>query len=148
MSALTDFQTKLRALSTAIKAKLATKLDKTAQAADSAKLGGQTLTQLQAAFDGKYYQVANEYITLAASGTKQYDLQTLMTAATFALYDIKGVEIFVRAKDTNGSSPLNGAYANAEALVSYGLKDERYVIVANQSGGSLDLYVKIRVQLK
>jgi hypothetical protein len=148
MSALTDYNAKLRQLSESIRLKIAGKLGKTEQAADSAKLGGKSLTDLYAIFNIKDYQVASEYITVAADGVKQYDLQTLMTAAVFATFDIKTVEILVRAKDTTASSPLFNAYANAEALVTYGIKDERYVIIANQSGASIDLYVKIRVQPK
>ena len=91
--------------------------------------------------------VVNEYITVAVDATKQYDLSTLM-ANQFAKHDIKTAEIVVRAKDTNGASPMNGAYANAEAFVSYGVKDERYIVVANQSGASIDLYVKVTVQAK
>lgn len=87
----------------------------------------------------------NETVTIAVDAVRQYDLQTLM-AANFALYDIKTAEICVRAKDTNPASPLLGAYANAEAFVSYGLKDNRYVIVANQSGASIDVYIKVIIQ--
>lgn len=87
----------------------------------------------------------SETITIAVDAVRQYDLQTLM-AVQFANYDIKTAEISVRVKDTNPASPLYNAYANAEAIVSYGLKDNRYVIVANQSGGSLDVYVKVIIQ--
>ncbi|MNZ42266.1 hypothetical protein D3C78_598370 [compost metagenome] len=86
----------------------------------------------------------NEYVTVAADGVKQYDLQTILGAG-HANFDKKTAEISIRAKDTNGASPMFNAYANAEALVSYGLKDERYVMIANQSGGALDLYVKVLV---
>jgi phage-related tail fiber protein len=86
----------------------------------------------------------NEYVTVAVDGVKQYDLQTLLGAG-HAAFDKKTAEISVRAKDTNGSSPLLNAYANAEALISYGIKDERYVIISNQSGGAIDLYVKVLV---
>lgn len=89
----------------------------------------------------------NEYVTVAVDAIKQYDLSTIL-AAQFAKHDIKSAEIVVRAKDTNGASPMNGAYANAEAFVSYGVKDERYIVVANQSGASIDLYVKVTVQAK
>lgn len=86
----------------------------------------------------------NEYVTVATDGVKQYDLQTLLGAG-HANFDKKTAEISVRAKDTNGASPMYNAYANAEALISYGIKDERYIIIANQSGGAIDLYVKVLV---
>ncbi|MNO12986.1 hypothetical protein D3C76_26060 [compost metagenome] len=86
----------------------------------------------------------NEYVTVAADGVKQYDLQTLLGAG-HASFDKKTAEISVRAKDTNGASPMFNAYANPEGLVSYGIKDERYVIITNQSGGAIDLYVKVLV---
>lgn len=86
----------------------------------------------------------NEYVTVVVDGVKQYDLQTLLGAG-HAAFDKKTAEISVRAKETNGASPLLGAYANAEALISYGIKDERYVMIANQSGGAIDLYVKVLV---
>lgn len=86
----------------------------------------------------------NEYITVAAGGVKSYDLQTML-GADHAAFDKKTAEICVRIKDTNGSSPLYNAYANAEALVSYGIKDERTVIIANQHTAPVDLYVKVLV---
>ncbi|QTH80453.1 hypothetical protein PA10_00255 [Pseudomonas phage pPa_SNUABM_DT01] len=86
----------------------------------------------------------NEYVTVAAGGVKQYDLQTLLGAG-HASFDKKTAEICVRAKDTNSASPMYQAYANAEALVSAGIKDERYVIIANQSTSALDLFVKVLV---
>ncbi|MNQ78304.1 hypothetical protein D3C85_932110 [compost metagenome] len=86
----------------------------------------------------------NEYVTVAVDGVKQYDLQTLLGAG-HAAFDKKTAEISIRAKETNGASPMFNAYANAEALISYGLKDERYVMIANQSGGAIDLYVKVLV---
>lgn len=87
----------------------------------------------------------NEAISIAADTPRQYDLQTLM-GVNFANYDIKTAEICVRVKETNPASPLNGAYANAEAYVSYGLKDNRYVIVANQSAAAIDVYIKVIIQ--
>lgn len=87
----------------------------------------------------------NETISIAADTPRQYDLQTLM-GTDFANYDIKTAEICVRVKETNPASPLNGAYANAEAYVSYGLKDNRYVIVANQSAAAIDVYIKVIIQ--
>lgn len=84
----------------------------------------------------------NEFITVAADSLKQYDLQTLLGAG-YVNFDLKTAEISVRAKDTNASSPMFNSYANAEALVSYGIRDNRYVLIANQSGGPIDLYVKI-----
>lgn len=86
----------------------------------------------------------NEFITVAADSLKQYDLQTLLGAG-YVNFDLKTAEISVRAKDTNASSPMFNSYANAEALVSYGIRDNRYVLIANQSGGPIDLYVKILV---
>jgi hypothetical protein len=86
----------------------------------------------------------NEYVTVTAGGVRQYDLQTLLGAA-HTTFDKKTAEICIRAKDTNGSSPMYNAYANAEAMVSYGLKDERYVIIANQSSVALELYVKVLI---
>ena len=88
--------------------------------------------------------VVNEFITVATDSLKQYDLQTLLGAG-YVNFDLKTAEISVRAKDTNASSPMFNSYANAEALVSYGIRDNRYVLIANQSGGPIDLYVKILV---
>lgn len=74
----------------------------------------------------------------------QYDLQTLIGAG-YENFDLITAEICVRAKDTNVASPMYNAYTNAEAVVTYGIKDERYVIVANQSNEDLELYVKVLV---
>lgn len=88
--------------------------------------------------------VVSEQVTLASAATKQYDMQTLLGAA-YGTYDLMSAEITVFAKDTNPASPLYNGYANAQALVVYGVKDGRYVIVANQSGASIDLVVKVVV---
>lgn len=86
----------------------------------------------------------NETVTLASGVTKQYDLQTLL-GANYTTYDLSSAAIRVLAKDTNPASPLYNGYANAEGLVVYGIKDGRYVLVANQSGASIDLHVKVLV---
>ena len=86
--------------------------------------------------------VVSEQVTLAAGITKQYDMQTLL-GANYNRYDLMSAEITVFAKDTNPASPIYNGYANAQALVVYGIKDGRYVIVANQSGASIDLVVKV-----
>lgn len=86
----------------------------------------------------------NELVTLATGVTKQYDLQTLL-GANSAAFDLSSATVRVFAKDTNPASPIYNGYANAEGLVVYGIKDNRYVIVANQSGASIDLHVKVLV---
>jgi hypothetical protein len=107
---------------------------------DKGRITGVTLVSIKA----QTAIAVNEYVSVAVDGVKQYDLQTLLGAG-HAAFDKKTAEICVRAKETNGSSPLLNAYANAEAFVSYGIKDERYVVIANQSGGAVDLYVKVLV---
>ena len=89
----------------------------------------------------------NEYITLASDAVKQYDLQAIL-GVTFVKYDIKATDVQIKAKDKNGNSPMYNSYANTEAWASYGIKDERYIIIANQSDVTLDLYVKISVNSK
>lgn len=91
--------------------------------------------------------VVNEYVTIPADTIKQYDLQTLM-GASYVNYDPKSSEIEVRVKDTFAGSPMLGVYANAEALVTYGVKDSRYIVVSNQSGISIEAYVKVLVHPK
>lgn len=91
--------------------------------------------------------LVNEYITLASDAVKQYDLQALL-GTTFDKFDIKATDIQIKAKDKNGNSPMYNSYANTEAWASYGIKDERHVIIANQSDVSLDLYIKISVNAK
>lgn len=86
----------------------------------------------------------NGYVTLAADEVIEYDLQTLLGEG-YASFDLKAAEIIVRAKDINPASPLYNVQANAEALISYGIRNERYVVVANQSTGPLDVYVKVVV---
>lgn len=88
--------------------------------------------------------VVSEQVTLASGATKQYDMQTLL-GAKYTTFDLMSAEITVFAKDTNPASPLYNGYANAQALVVYGVKDGRYAIVANQSGASIDLVVKVVV---
>lgn len=86
----------------------------------------------------------NELVSLASGVNKQYDLQALL-GANYPTYDLTSATIRVLAKDTNPASPIYNGYANAEGLVVYGIKDNRYVAVANQSGASIDLHVKVQV---
>ena len=86
----------------------------------------------------------NELLTLASAATKQYDLQALL-GVNYTNYDLSSATIRVLAKDTNPASPIYNGFANAEGLVVYGIKDGRYVLVANQSGASIDLHVKVTV---
>lgn len=89
----------------------------------------------------------NEYVTLAAGATKEYDIQTML-GAFVANYDIKTADVVLRAKDTNSASPMFDVYANAEGIATYGIRDERYVVIANQSAASAQLYVKVTVKPK
>lgn len=57
MTALTVFVAKLHEYSTAIKLKIGTKLGKTEQAADSAKLGGKTLDEIGASSKGNVGEI-------------------------------------------------------------------------------------------
>lgn len=91
--------------------------------------------------------VVNEYITLTPDGVKQYDLSAIL-GADFSKFDIKATDIQIKSKDKNGSSPMYNTYANTEAWASYGIRDERHVVVANQSDVSLDLYIKVSVNSK
>lgn len=86
----------------------------------------------------------NEYVTIANDAVQQYDLQTIL-GASFADYDLKTAEISLRVKDTNATSPTFDAYVNAEGVAVYGVLSERYVVISNQSGSSLDFYVKVLV---
>lgn len=86
----------------------------------------------------------NEYTTLAVDALQQYDLQTIL-GAEFANFDIKTAEISVRVMDTDAGSPTYQAYVNAEAVVVYGVKDERYILISNQAGVAIDVYVKVLV---
>ncbi|MNR41649.1 hypothetical protein D3C85_1600630 [compost metagenome] len=71
-----------------------------------------------------------------------------MLGAFVANYDIKTADVVLRAKDTNSASPMFNVYANAEGYATYGIRDERYVVIANQSAASAALYVKVTVKPK
>ncbi|MNY18516.1 hypothetical protein D3C86_1518980 [compost metagenome] len=86
----------------------------------------------------------NEYISISDVVTKEYDLQTMM-GAEFANYDIKTAEISVRVLDETVGSPTIGTYVNAESVAVYGVRNERHVVVSNQSGTPRDFYVKVLV---
>ncbi|MCY1280958.1 hypothetical protein D9M68_18770 [compost metagenome] len=89
--------------------------------------------------------VVNEYVSVAVDELKQYDIATLL-GANAALFDIKSAEVCVRVQNTEVGSPTEGAYMNAEAVVVYGIKDEELLLIDNQSGFALNLYVKVLVQ--
>jgi phage-related tail fiber protein len=89
--------------------------------------------------------IVNEYITLAVDGLKTYDLVALLGAGA-ALFDIKSSEVIVRVKNTEAGSPTLDAYINAESVVVYGIKNNQLLLIDNQSGFALDLYVKVLVQ--
>ena len=89
--------------------------------------------------------VVSEYITMAVDELKQYNLVTLL-GANAALFDIASAEVCVRVQNTQVGSPTEGAYINAESVVVYGIKDEELLLIDNQSGFALNLYVKALVQ--
>lgn len=89
--------------------------------------------------------VVNEYVSVAVDELKQYNIATLL-GANAALFDIKSAEVCVRVQNTEVGSPTEGAYINAEAVVVYGIKDEELLLIDNQSGVALNLYVKVLVQ--
>lgn len=90
--------------------------------------------------------VVNEYTTITAGSTKNYDIQALL-GEDHTRFDKKTADITVRVKDGNQTSPLYNIYANAEAILAYGLtSDERYVVLANQATFPVEVYVKVVVQ--
>lgn len=89
----------------------------------------------------------NETINLAIDQVKQYDLQTLL-GTNAALYDLTAVDIEVRVKYTVAGSPTLNAFVNAHAYVVYGIKDNRYVMVSNESGKAIECYVRVTVPPK
>lgn len=85
-----------------------------------------------------------EYRDIDAGASAEYDLQTLLGAAAVN-YDLSTAEIAVRVRDTNAASPTYNAYINPEAVVTYGLRDERYVVIANQFDTAMNFHVKVLV---
>jgi len=85
-----------------------------------------------------------EYVDIAAGVTQSYDLEVLLGAAA-ADFDLSSAEIVVSVKDTNATSPTYNAYINPEAVATYGLLDERYVVIANQFDTTMNFHVKVLV---
>lgn len=123
LSQLTTYQAKLTTLFDIIRQKLDNKVD----------LQNLPLNTLR---------IVDEAFILQANTTKTYDLQTLL-GDKLSEYETRSADISVLAFDDNVNSPMFGVYTNSESLISYGIKDDVNVIVANQSSTPLDIYVKI-----
>lgn len=165
------FKAKFMTLLTAISEKLDDKLGKTEAAVSANKLsapfelrvtgdvtgsemvhGDETVVlevTLSAAAKQQLRTVTpiKETVSLAIDQLKQYDLQTLL-GTNAALYDLTAVDIEVRVKDTVAGSPTLNAFVNAHAYVVYGIKDNRYVMVSNESGKAIECYVRVTVPPK
>jgi len=160
---------KFTALFAAISDKLDGKLGKTEAAASAVKLTNPFELKLVGDVDGSDAVYGDENVLIevafSASGlqrvrpsvtvketlnmtidqVKQYDLQTLL-GVNAAKYDLTNVDVEVRVKDTVTGSPTLGAFVNAQAYVVYGVKDNRYVIVANESGKAIECYVRVMIE--
>jgi len=106
-------------------------------------------------FDGNLVQLnvaeqtvsVNEYFNLTTGAVKEYDLVALLGSYA-GDFDIKTADVTVRVKEANVASPLTGLYIDATAVANYGIRDERYIVVANQSAITQSLYVKIAIKPK
>lgn len=89
-------------------------------------------------------RTVSEFVTVAAGGNKEYDLQTLL-GAKHAVFDKDAAKVTVRVKDiVPGSSTLN-MYISSEAMIVTAIRANRYVRVVNITNGAVDLYVDIEV---
>lgn len=106
-------------------------------------------------FDGALVQLnvpeqtvsVNEYFNLTTGAVKEYDLVALLGSYA-GDFDIKTADVTIRVKEANVASPLTGLYIDATAVANYGVRDERYIVVANQSAITQALYVKISIKPK
>lgn len=88
--------------------------------------------------------VVNEYVSLTVDELKEYNITTLL-GVNAAAFDIKSADITIRVLNSTVGSPTEGAYLNAESVVVYGIKDEERLLIDNQSGLAISLYVKVLV---
>lgn len=88
--------------------------------------------------------VEEDYITVPANGVVDYDLVALL-GDEVGKYNTKQAAITVLVTDTESGSPTEGYYINAEAVVTFGIKEETKVRIANRFAGAVDLYVRIEV---
>lgn len=89
-------------------------------------------------------RIVGEFVTVAAGGNKEYDLQTLL-GAQHAVFDKDAALVNVRVKDTVAGSPTLNMYINSEAMITHAVRANRYVRVLNQTDASLDLYIGVSV---
>ncbi|MNQ46844.1 hypothetical protein D3C85_606700 [compost metagenome] len=89
-------------------------------------------------------RTVSEFVTVAAGGNKEYDLQTLL-GAKHAVFDKDAAKVTVRVKDTvPGSTTLN-MYINSETMIVTAIRANRYVRVLNVTNAAVDLYVAVEV---
>lgn len=160
---------KFTALLAGIAVKLDSKLGKTEPAASAVKLTNPFELRLVGDVDGSDAVYGNENVSLevqlSATGLqrvrpsvtvketinlaidqlKQYDLQTLL-GTNASKYDLSNVDIEVRVKDTIAGSPTLGAFVNAHSYVVYGVKDNRYVLISNESGKAIECYIRVMIE--
>lgn len=90
-------------------------------------------------------RLASEFVTVAAAGNKEYDLQTLL-GASHAAFDKDAARVVVRVKDVAGGSPTLNMYINSEtSSIVTAIRANRYVRVVNSGAASADLHIRIDV---
>lgn len=80
---------------------------------------GTTINWMDVTGSGGAQSVISETITIAANGTKDYNLNTILGAALNA-YDLKTANINVTVLDNTQGSPTQGMYINSEAVLVIG----------------------------
>lgn len=80
-------------------------------------------------------------INIAGSGTKRYDLKTLMT--DYSKYNLLSVRVSVLLLNSEAASPTRGYYINSEATITIGVNAEGIVMLQNTSPNSANVVVRI-----
>jgi len=141
---------------------LDTKLDATAAAVDSAKLGGQlpthyaiadnvfTKTESTNLFFAKTSAdkaVVSSETVLVPNTALDYNLGTLI-GDTHIEYDLLGAQIEVKIKDIDVDSLTYNCFINSEAAVVAGVDNEGLVKIVNLTESNLTAHVRIDVHRK
>lgn len=108
----------------------------------------------KAASDNKYLTKVEatrcavaEVITLQANTGVDFILEDLV-GEDHANFDLLGANIIVKALDNDVASPTHECYINSEFTVVTGVNELGVAKVFNQSSETVELYVRIDVNLK
>jgi len=85
----------------------------------------------------------DQTVLIKANSYVEYDLTQYGVSAQ--THNIRGANINVKVKDIDQSSDTYNMWINAEAVATYGIRDDRYVRIINHFEQDLEFHISVTV---